>query len=45
MRMYLGERWELVFSRDTLLVRAFATAPLAEGEHHVEFPAQALWVF
>jgi iron(III) transport system ATP-binding protein len=44
-QMYLGERWELVFAHDTLLVRAFATAPLAEGEHQVEFPAQALWVF
>jgi len=43
--MYLGERWELVFARDTLTVRAYASAPLEPGEHYVEFPAEALWVF
>jgi iron(III) transport system ATP-binding protein len=44
-QMYLGERWEMVLARNALTVRAFADAPLAEGEHQVEFPAQALWVF
>src|SRR5262249_14605623 len=44
-QMYLGERWELVLARDSLMVRAFATGPLAEGEHQVEFPAPALRVF
>jgi iron(III) transport system ATP-binding protein len=43
--MYLGERWELVFARDNLTVRAYATAPLSAGEHYVEFPPDALWVF
>ncbi|MFY9600591.1 MAG: ABC transporter ATP-binding protein [Pseudolabrys sp.] len=43
--MYLGERWELVFARDTLSVRAYASAPLEPGEHYVEFPPEALWVF
>jgi iron(III) transport system ATP-binding protein len=43
--MYLGERWELVFARDTLTVRAYASAPLHAGEHYVEFPPEALWVF
>jgi len=43
--MYLGERWELVFARDTLSVRAYASAPLEPGEHYVEFPSEALWVF
>jgi iron(III) transport system ATP-binding protein len=43
--MYLGERWELVFTRDTLTVRAYATEPLQPGEHYVEFPPEALWVF
>jgi iron(III) transport system ATP-binding protein len=43
--MYLGERWELVFARDTLTVRAYASAPLEPGEHYIEFPAEALWVF
>ncbi len=44
-QMYLGERWELVLTRDEISVRAFADAPLAEGEHQVEFPAQSLWIF
>ena len=43
--MYLGERWELVFTREHLTVRAYAVAPLAPGEHYVEFPLEALWVF
>jgi iron(III) transport system ATP-binding protein len=43
--MYLGERWELVFARDNLTVRAYASAPLEPGEHFVEFPPEALWVF
>jgi iron(III) transport system ATP-binding protein len=43
--MYLGERWELVFARENLTVRAYAGAPLDPGEHYVEFPPDALWVF
>jgi iron(III) transport system ATP-binding protein len=43
--MYLGERWELVFARENLTVRAYADAPLGAGEHYVEFPPDALWVF
>ena len=43
--MYLGERWELVFARENLTVRAYAVAPLEPGEHYVEFPPDALWVF
>ena len=43
--MYLGERWELVFAREHLTVRAYASAPLEPGEHYVEFPPEALWVF
>jgi iron(III) transport system ATP-binding protein len=43
--MYLGERWELVFARDNLTVRAYASEPLQPGEHYVEFPPEALWVF
>jgi hypothetical protein len=26
-------------------VRAYANAPLQPGEHYVEFPQDALWVF
>jgi iron(III) transport system ATP-binding protein len=43
--MYLGERWELLFERDSLSVRAYADTPLKPGEHYVELPADALWVF
>ena len=43
--MYLGERWELVFARENLTVRAYAPAPLDPGDHYVEFPPDALWVF
>ncbi len=43
--MYLGERWELVFARENLTVRAYAHAPLEPGEHYVEFPLDAFWVF
>jgi iron(III) transport system ATP-binding protein len=43
--MYLGERWELLFERDSLSVRAYADAPLKPGEYYVEFPPEALWVF
>jgi iron(III) transport system ATP-binding protein len=43
--MYLGERWELLFERGDLSVRAYAQTPLKPGEYHVEFPADALWVF
>jgi iron(III) transport system ATP-binding protein len=43
--MYLGERWELVFARDSLTVRSYAATPRAPGEHFVEFPSDALWVF
>jgi iron(III) transport system ATP-binding protein len=43
--MYLGERWELVFAHENLTVRAYAAAPLDPGEHYVEFPPGALWVF
>jgi iron(III) transport system ATP-binding protein len=43
--MYLGERWELRFERGHLSVRAYADAPLPGGEHYVEFPEEAVWVF
>jgi iron(III) transport system ATP-binding protein len=43
--MYLGERWELLFTRDDLNVRVYAAEPPKAGEHYVEFPPDALWVF
>ena len=44
-QMYLGERWEMVFARDKLTLRAYAPRRIAEGQHHVELPAQSLWIF
>jgi iron(III) transport system ATP-binding protein len=44
-QMYIGERWELVFSNDALSVRAYAAAPLLDPSCQVEFPPEALWVF
>ena len=44
-QMYIGERWELVFVKDTLSVRAYTSAPLRHELYHVEFPPSALWIF
>ena len=44
-QMYVGERWELLFVKDELTVRAYVTAPLKHELYHVEFPARALWIF
>ena len=43
--IYLGERWELSFARGHTTVRAYAPEPPPSGEHYVEFPPEALWVF
>ncbi len=44
-QMFIGERWEMVFVKDALTVRAYSSAPLRHEFYHVEFPASALWVF
>jgi iron(III) transport system ATP-binding protein len=44
-QMYLGERWELLFTRNATSIRLYSPAQLPPGEHHIEFPADALWVF
>jgi iron(III) transport system ATP-binding protein len=44
-QMYMGARWELTFVKDTLTVRAFASAPLRHEHYHVEFPPEALWIY
>jgi iron(III) transport system ATP-binding protein len=43
--LYLGERWELVFTHHHITARAYAPAPLPAGAYYVEFPPKALWVF
>jgi iron(III) transport system ATP-binding protein len=42
---YLGERWELVFAKDALCVRAYAATPLKYEFYHVEFPPDSVWIF
>ena len=44
-QMFVGERWELVFVKDALTVRAYTSAPLRHELYHVEFPPSALWIF
>jgi iron(III) transport system ATP-binding protein len=44
-QMYIGERWELVFAKDGVSVRAYTSAPLRHEFYHVEFPPGALWIF
>ncbi|HYW89796.1 MAG TPA: hypothetical protein VFB50_18625, partial [Chloroflexota bacterium] len=44
-QMYVGERWEIVFTRDGLNVQAYTSAPLRHESYHVEFPPDAFWVF
>jgi iron(III) transport system ATP-binding protein len=44
-QMYIGERWELVFVKDAVSVRAYTSAPLKHELYHVEFPPSALWIF
>jgi iron(III) transport system ATP-binding protein len=45
VQMYVGDRWEVVFVREALTVRAYTSAPLRHESYHVEFPPDALWVF
>jgi iron(III) transport system ATP-binding protein len=44
-QMYLGERWEFVFVKEGLTVRAYASTPLRHDSYHVEFPAAATWIY
>src|SRR5262245_25026499 len=44
-QMYIGERWELVFAKDDVSVRAYTSGPLKHEVYHVEFPPSALWIF
>jgi iron(III) transport system ATP-binding protein len=44
-QMYIGERWELVLSKDAVSVRAYTSSPLKHEFYHVEFPPSALWIF
>ncbi|KVF01035.1 ABC transporter ATP-binding protein [Burkholderia vietnamiensis] len=43
--MYLGDRWEYLFHRGDMRLRAFGHAPRAAGAHWIEFPANDCWAF
>lgn len=43
--MFLGDRWEHLFHRDEMRLRAFGSTPLATGDHWLELPRNDLWVF
>jgi iron(III) transport system ATP-binding protein len=43
--MYLGDKWEYLFNRGGLRVRAYGREPIAPGDHWLQLPAQDLWIF
>ncbi|MCC6870373.1 MAG: ABC transporter ATP-binding protein [Burkholderiales bacterium] len=43
--MYLGEKWEHLFSAGELRLRAYGRAPLSKGEHWLEIARDDMWVF
>ena len=43
--MYLGDKWEHLFQLGEMRLRAYGSAPLADGEHWLEIPPSDLWVF
>jgi iron(III) transport system ATP-binding protein len=44
-QLYLGERWELVFSQDGHSARTHQIRELRHGAYHIEYPPESLWVF
>jgi iron(III) transport system ATP-binding protein len=43
--MYLGDRWECLFTRGELSVRAYSKYRLDAGSYWLHMPADKLWVF
>ena len=43
--MFLGDRWEHLFHRDGLRLRAYGPVALAGGEQWLEVPRESLWIF
>ncbi len=43
--MFLGDRWEYLFNRGDLRLRAYGPVPLQPGEQWLEIPPEQLWVF
>jgi iron(III) transport system ATP-binding protein len=43
--MFLGDRWEYLFHRGDLRLRAYGGVALAAGEQWLEIPRDSLWIF
>jgi iron(III) transport system ATP-binding protein len=43
--MFLGDRWEHLFHRNDLRLRAYGPVALAGGEQWLEVPRDSLWIF
>jgi iron(III) transport system ATP-binding protein len=43
--MYLGDRWECLFTRGGASVRAYSRFRLDAGSYWLQMPADKLWVF
>ena len=43
--MYLGDRWECLFTRGELSLRAYSKYRLDAGSYRLQMPAEKLWVF
>jgi iron(III) transport system ATP-binding protein len=43
--MYLGDRWECLFTRGEMHLRAYSKYKLAAGDYWLQMPADKLWVF
>ncbi|NDP41645.1 MAG: ABC transporter ATP-binding protein [Aromatoleum sp.] len=43
--MYLGDKWEHLFHLGGARLRAYGDRPLGRGNHWLEVPREALWIF
>ncbi len=43
--MFLGDRWEYLFNRTDLRLRAYGPSALPAGEQWLEIPQDSLWIF
>jgi iron(III) transport system ATP-binding protein len=43
--MYLGDKWEHLFRRGAMALRAYSHDALAPGEYWLDFPRERLWIF
>jgi iron(III) transport system ATP-binding protein len=43
--MFVGDRWEYLFRRGELRLRAYGVVPLPPGDQWLEIPRESLWIF